>query len=160
MVKSCVALMFAAILIWIDRKNWRMREKAERDGFTKLEQHTKFSYMFSIAMGLILCAGGDFCLAMEHHKEVGNELWFIIGLVIFLSGHLSFYYGMEKRINDLNVKPGKMYMEKTALIIIMVLMLVHIISAMIQENQLFVLMGGVIFYTVVIARMALTSLQL
>lgn len=159
-VKSCVGIMLAAILIWFDRMNWRMREQASKDGFVKLERHTKFSYSFSVAIGLVLCSGGDFCLAMEHHKEFGSEIWFICGLLIFLSGHVFFYYGMEKRIVDMNVSPGPMYKEKVGLLIIFFGLMIHLITAMIKANELLVLMVGVVAYALVIVRMALSSLEL
>ena len=57
-----------------------------------------------MSMGLILCSVGDFCIEMETHPKVGNELWFIFGLVSFLIGHVYFLRGMHARVKEITVK--------------------------------------------------------
>ena len=38
---------------------------------------------------------------METHHKWGSEVWFLVGLVSFLVGHIIFMYGMKSRIADL-----------------------------------------------------------
>ena len=52
-------------------------------------------YQSLIAIGLLACGIGDFALNMEDDPYYGSLLWFIVGLVFFLSGHIFFIYSIK-----------------------------------------------------------------
>jgi len=45
----------------------------------------------------VLCALGDFLLAMEYHPQYGSSMWFLSGLLSFLFGHIYFLGAFSHR---------------------------------------------------------------
>ena len=62
-----------------------------------LGSKSAFKFVDNIATGLLCCCGGDFLLHMEGHPKFGGEPWFLIGLVIFLIGHIFIILAINRK---------------------------------------------------------------
>lgn len=87
-IKCCPAIFLSYLVL--SNQFW-VNSDGEKVSLTSRDFRNK------IAIGLFFCAIGDFLLHMEDHPVHGNDLWFLLGLVSFLIGHIFFMFSLGKR---------------------------------------------------------------
>lgn len=130
-------------------------EHRKESGDTVSAELIKFQHF--ISTGLFFCAIGDFCLSMELHPKWGSNLWFLIGLISFLVGHVFFIMGMQNRIKDITAS-GKVKFDSVWALPLVVVYILTICYLVVPHISDVVLQVGVMIYACVIGTMAYNSI--
>lgn len=155
---KCLPAFFAIVQVY------RMNIKARKQ--VKIRRRAANTYALLIIVGMILCAGGDYCLDIDTVKDdtVVREFLkalqlpvppFIIGLVSFLLGHVAFILAFQSdggnSWNSLHIIVLYLYAASIVFVILK--------HGNIQPEDN-ILKVGIVAYSIVIATMCRRSLSL
>ena len=105
----------------------------------------------------MFCAGGDFMLHMESHPHNGSEIFFLVGLVLFLIAHLYFLSALSQRSADLQtLQPA----NSKFIFLLFGGALAFILNLIVPNVADPVLKGGVVIYALVISKMCMAAFTL
>lgn len=119
----------------------------------KIRHNTALKYCFTIMIGLVFCAAGDFFLRLDKAGYKIEPSFFILGLVSFLIGHIFFIIAFWlDGGNGLQLKWGFILYGYVAIYVS------YILNNIPKED--YILRGGVTTYCIIIATMCHRSISL
>ena len=172
LINAMVKSIPAQYLSWCITRDQSLRIKAntsrgvqskidelDRKDFVSTVSPELVEFQNKISTGLIFCAFGDFCLAMELHPQYGVEAWFLTGLISFLVGHLFFTHGLSTRIKAITRSKRVVSTNNWAapFMAVYVLSLIYVIVPHVEDP---VLQVGVGLYGAIIGTMTYHSIVL